>query len=103
MYVRDSKSALFGALHDDVVALAAAALLILNLGLFWLVGRTLAPLARIEAALARIQAGDWASRLPALPGREAASMGAVLLAAGAKGIFLQHRLIERLRSGPKEE
>jgi two-component system sensor histidine kinase UhpB len=66
---------------DDLwklVALAAAALLILNLGLFWLVGRTLAPLARIEAALARIQAGDWASRLPALPGREAASMGAAV-------------------------
>jgi two-component system sensor histidine kinase UhpB len=59
----------------QLAAAAAATLLLLNLGVFWLVGRTLAPLARIEQALARIQAGDWVSRLPRLPGREAASMG----------------------------
>lgn len=66
---------------DDLwtlAAVSAAVLLVLNLGVFWLVGRTLAPLGRIEAALARIQAGDWRSRLPALPGREAASMGAAV-------------------------
>jgi two-component system sensor histidine kinase UhpB len=66
---------------DDLwklAAMAASVLLVLNLGLFWLVGRTLAPLVRIEQALARIQAGDWASRLPALPGREAARMGAAV-------------------------
>jgi two-component system sensor histidine kinase UhpB len=63
---------------DDFWKLATAAavvLLLLNLGVFWLVGRTLAPLGRIEQALARIRSGDWRSRLPALPGREAARMG----------------------------
>jgi two-component system sensor histidine kinase UhpB len=66
---------------DDLwklAAVSASVLLVLNLGVFWLVGRTLAPLGRIEEALARIQTGDWRSRLPALPGREAASMGAAV-------------------------
>lgn len=87
---------------DDLwklAAISAAVLLVLNLGVFWLVGRTLAPLGRIEEALARIQAGDWRSRLPALPGREAASMGA---AVNRMADALQGQLDEQKRAWTAE-
>ncbi|MFN3885816.1 MAG: ATP-binding protein [Aquabacterium sp.] len=40
----------------------------------WTLLHTLAPLARIEAALRSLQRGDYGTRLPPLPGREAALM-----------------------------
>jgi two-component system sensor histidine kinase UhpB len=87
---------------DDLwklAAVSASVLLVLNLGVFWLVGRTLAPLGRIEAALARIQTGDWRSRLPPLPGREAASMGA---AVNRMADALQGQLDEQKRAWTAE-
>jgi two-component system sensor histidine kinase UhpB len=83
----------------QLAAVAALALLLLNLGVFWLVGRTLAPLARIEQALARIQAGDWVSRLPRLRGREAASMGQ---AVNHMADALQGQLAEQKRAWQAE-
>ena len=42
---------------------------------FWLVGRWLAPLEKIERGLREIEQGDHHVRLPALPGKEAGQMG----------------------------
>ncbi len=64
---------------DDLVQLAwvgGAAFLLLNLLVFWLVGRALAPLPVIASGLNRIEEGDLSYRLPELPGREAATIGA---------------------------
>jgi two-component system sensor histidine kinase UhpB len=63
---------------DDFVVLGgtgAAVLVLLNLAVFWGVGRALKPLPTIVEGLARLQQGDYAARLPALPGREAAVIG----------------------------
>jgi two-component system, NarL family, sensor histidine kinase UhpB len=73
--------------------LAAAALLLLNLVVFWFVGRTLRPFSTILRGLARLEGGDYAARLPALPGKEAASIGlAVNRMAAAVEDQLQARL-----------
>lgn len=64
---------------DDMVVLAAAgagALLLINTLVFWAVGRALRPFSDIVAALGRLQAGDFETPLPPLPGKEAAAMGA---------------------------
>lgn len=71
-----SRSVLDG--WDEFVVLAgtgAAVLLLLNLAVFWGVGRALKPLPTIVQGLARLQQGDYAARLPALPGREAGVIG----------------------------
>lgn len=63
---------------DDMKAQAAgtlALLLLVNGVVFVLVGRWLAPLAQVRAALARIGQGDLAVRMPPLRGAEAAAMG----------------------------
>jgi two-component system sensor histidine kinase UhpB len=59
----------------QLAGVAALALVLINLTVFWAVGRTLKPFARIVAALARMQQGDYSHRLPALPGREAGVIG----------------------------
>ncbi len=64
---------------DDLsrLFLIGAVMLILVNGLaFWLVNLALAPFPVIVAGLARIEQGDLAFRLPALPGFEARSIGA---------------------------
>ncbi|MBE7942764.1 MULTISPECIES: ATP-binding protein [Ramlibacter] len=71
-----SRSILDG--FDDLVALAAAggaALVAVNLVLFWALGRALRPFPRIVDGLNRLEAGDFETRLPRLPGREAAAIG----------------------------
>lgn len=71
-----SRSVLDG--WDEFVVLAstgAAVLLLLNLAVFWGVGRALRPLPTIVHGLARLQQGEYTARLPALPGREAAVIG----------------------------
>lgn len=50
-------------------------LLLADLVLFWLVGRWLAPLERIERGLREIEQGDHHVRLPPLQGKEAGEMG----------------------------
>ena len=59
----------------SMAAIALALLLVLNLGVFWLLGRTVRPFARIVEALDTLQGGRLDVRLPPLPGREAGAMG----------------------------
>jgi two-component system sensor histidine kinase UhpB len=63
---------------DDLSRLAlfgGAALLLLHLGLFWLVGRALRPWPTLVAGLARLRDGDYHARLPELSGQEAGLIG----------------------------
>ena len=63
---------------DDLQRLAwmaAAALVVINVAVFWAMGRMLQPFARIVQALEQLQAGDYAHRLPTLSGREAGLIG----------------------------
>lgn len=55
---------------------ALAMLLLVNAIVFWWVGRTVRPFGVIVAALDELKAGRFDVTLPALPGREAAAMGA---------------------------
>lgn len=64
---------------DDLVRLAAAgalALLAVNVLVFWAMGRALRPFPQIVTGLNRLEAGDFEARLPPLPGKEAAAIGA---------------------------
>jgi two-component system sensor histidine kinase UhpB len=64
---------------DDLVWLlqvAGVLLLVVNLGVYLLVGRTVRPFASIVAALNQVQEGRFGTALPALPGREAGAIGA---------------------------
>ena len=59
----------------QLAGIAALALVAVNVAVFWAVGRTLRPFARIVDGLQRMQRGDYASRLPPLAGREAGLIG----------------------------
>lgn len=59
-----------------LVGSALALLLLLNALVFWLVGRTARPFGQIVDALNQLQARNFDVALPALPGREAAAIGA---------------------------
>ncbi|MFO1270084.1 MAG: HAMP domain-containing protein [Rubrivivax sp.] len=64
---------------DELVWLGGGALLLLvlvNAGVFWLVGRAARPFGRIVDALGEVRAGRFDVQLPPLPGREAAAIGA---------------------------
>ena len=64
---------------DALVRLTAAgtaALVVINLLVFWAMGRALRPFRQIVDALHRLQAGDFNTALPPLPGKEAAEIGA---------------------------
>jgi two-component system, NarL family, sensor histidine kinase UhpB len=64
---------------DDFWPLAATALallLLLNLLVGWVLGRTVRPFKRIVQALGEVEAGRFDTTLPALPGREAGTIGA---------------------------
>jgi len=64
---------------DDVIRLAVIGLgmfVVVNTLAFWLVKRFLRPFPVIAQGLERIQQGDLAFRLPALPGNEAHAIGA---------------------------
>ncbi|MBQ0961193.1 methanol utilization protein MoxY [Ideonella sp. 4Y11] len=63
---------------DDLWQLAGAtalALAVVLAAVVWAVHRALKPFGQIVAGLQRLQQGDYAARLPALPGREAALIG----------------------------
>jgi two-component system, NarL family, sensor histidine kinase UhpB len=55
---------------------AAGLLIVVNALVFWLVGRSVRPFARIVDALNQLQAGRFDVALPALAGNEAAAIGA---------------------------
>jgi two-component system sensor histidine kinase UhpB len=81
---------------DELVQLAvtaALALVLLSATVFWVVGRMLRPFAQIEEVLRRMQRGDYAVRLPPLPGREAALIGEAVNQLGAAiEAMMQQRL-----------
>lgn len=63
---------------DEVSKLALfglAALVAVNVLVFWLVGRTVRPFADIVRALNRLEGGDFDAALPPLPGQEANALG----------------------------
>ena len=64
---------------DSLVQLlwiGAIALAVINLAVFWFAGRILRPLQIIVEGLRRMEAGDYAARLPPLSGREGRLMSA---------------------------
>jgi len=60
---------------SDILFSQFLLLLLADLLLFWLVGRWLAPLERVERGLREIEQGDHHVRLPPLKGKEAGEMG----------------------------
>ena len=59
-----------------LVAAAVVLLIVVNLLVFWLVGRTVRPFARIVGAMEELQRGRFDVALPPLPGHEAGAIGA---------------------------
>jgi two-component system sensor histidine kinase UhpB len=59
----------------DILLAQLVLFVLADLLIFWLVGRWLAPLERIERGLREIEQGDHQVRLPPLPGKEAGQMG----------------------------
>lgn len=83
---------------DDLrrlAGMALVALVLVNVAVFWAVGRTLKPFARIVQALQRLQAGDFAHRLPPLPGREAGLIGDSV---NRLGEAIDHNLRQRMQA-----
>ena len=60
----------------QLLLVSAGLLLAVNVLVFWIVGRTVRPFARIVAALDDLQAGRFDTVLPPLKGSEAAAIGA---------------------------
>lgn len=60
----------------QLVAVSALLLLLVSALVFWQVGRAVRPFGLIVDALNRMQGGRFDAALPALPGREAATIGA---------------------------
>ncbi len=58
-----------------LVSGAAVLLVVVNLLVFWLVGRTVRPFGQIVGALEEVQRGRFDVTLPPLPGREAGAIG----------------------------
>jgi two-component system, NarL family, sensor histidine kinase UhpB len=64
---------------DEALALLLVALgllLVVNTGVYALVGRTVRPFGKIVAALGEVEGGRFGTALPSLPGREAGAIGA---------------------------
>lgn len=61
---------------QNLAALASFGIVIVNLIVFGLVGRTLRPFPTIVAGLERLESGDFSTRLPRLSGQEASMIGA---------------------------
>lgn len=60
----------------ELMVIGGLAFVVLNMAVFWLVGRAVAPWPAIVAGLTRIERGDLQHRLPVLKGHEAHMMGA---------------------------
>ena len=64
---------------DEALALliyAVGLLLVVNAGVYWLVGRTVRPFEQIVQALNQVEGGRFGTALPPLPGHEAGAIGA---------------------------
>ncbi len=59
----------------DILFAQLVLFVLADLAIFWLVGRWLAPLEKIERGLSEIEQGSHEVRLPPLPGKEAGEMG----------------------------
>lgn len=59
----------------DILLMQLTLFVLADLLIFWLVGRWLAPLEKIERGLREIEQGSHEVRLPPLPGKEAGEMG----------------------------
>ncbi len=59
----------------DILLAQVTLFVLADLLIFWLVGRWLAPLEKVERGLREIEQGSHAVRLPPLPGKEAGQMG----------------------------
>lgn len=59
----------------DILLAQLILFVLADLIIFWLVGRWLAPLEKIERGLSEIEQGSHEARLPPLPGKEAGQMG----------------------------
>ncbi len=59
----------------DILVVQLVLFVLADLAIFWLVGRWLAPLEKIERGLREIEQGAHQVRLPPLPGKEAGQMG----------------------------
>ena len=80
---------------DYVLVLLAGALVLLtllNILVYWLVGRAVQPFGRIVGALQALEAGDFGAALPPLAGREAGLIGAAF-----------NRMVARLRQNIETE
>ena len=80
---------------DYVLVLLAGALVLLtllNILVYWLVGRAVQPFGRIVGALQALEAGDFGTALPPLAGREAGLIGAAF-----------NRMVARLRQNIETE
>ena len=74
----DASRAVLDAWDEAVTLLLVATglLLVVNTGVYLLVGRTVRPFARIVHALNEVEGGRFGTALPVLPGREAGAIGA---------------------------
>jgi two-component system, NarL family, sensor histidine kinase UhpB len=72
-----------------LLLVALGLLLVVNVGVYGLVGRTVRPFARIVAALNQVEGGRFGTALPTLPGREAGAIGAAFNRMTAE---LQHHI-----------
>ena len=62
---------------DELIQLLSVAVVVFafgNLAVYWLAGRAIRPLAHVRDALRAVGRGEYATRLPPLPGKEGASM-----------------------------
>lgn len=59
----------------QLLAIGGVAFVLLNVLIFWLLRRTLAPLPTIASGLRRIEQGDLSHRLPRMPDQETQSIG----------------------------
>jgi two-component system sensor histidine kinase UhpB len=83
---------------DDMVALASAGaggLLVINVLVFWAVGRAVRPFSLIVEGLNRLETGEFEATLPPLPGKEA---GAIGTAFNRMVAVLQENLASRQRA-----
>ncbi len=74
----NASRAVLDAWDESVQLLGVSLALVLLLGILlnWLIGRTVRPLATIVGGMNRLEQGRFETRLPALPGAEAAAIGA---------------------------
>lgn len=87
---------------DDVALQASAGLgilLLMNVAVFWLVGRATRPLSQVVNALDALQQGRFDVALPPLPGREAAALGSAF---NRMVVAVEHNMTNERRAARAE-